>query len=132
MSVVLTTLLHSSETCVTYRRHIRLLERFNQRCLRNIRWSDFVANIEILIQAEIPCIEAMPLKYRLRWARHVSRMANHRLPKTTLYGIHGHRDRGARKIATKTVLRSPSPHVILTTHGGQSWQRTVMPGAIRS
>ena len=42
-AIVLTTLLFSSETWVIYRSHIRLLERFHQRCLRtilNIHWSD--------------------------------------------------------------------------------------------
>ena len=33
---VLTVLLYGSETWTTYRRHIRLLERFHQNCLRRI------------------------------------------------------------------------------------------------
>ena len=72
--VVLTTLLYGSETWVTYRSHIRLRERFQQRCLRtilNIHWSDFIANIEVLEQAEVSSIEAIILKYQLRWAGHV-------------------------------------------------------------
>ena len=57
-----------------------------ERCLHtinvhlNIRWSDFVTNILIQVQAEIPSIEAMLFKYHLRWAGHVSRMDDHRLP----------------------------------------------------
>ena len=35
-AVVLSTLLYGSESWVTYRSHIRLLERFHQRCLRTI------------------------------------------------------------------------------------------------
>ena len=35
-AIVLTTLLYDAETWVTYRAHIRLLERFHQRCLRTI------------------------------------------------------------------------------------------------
>ncbi|XP_029637978.1 uncharacterized protein LOC115213182 [Octopus sinensis] len=76
-AVVLTTLLYGSETWITYRSYIRLLERFHQRCLRtilNIHWSDFITNIEVLERAEIPSIEAMLLKSHLRWAGHVSRM----------------------------------------------------------
>ena len=34
--------------------------------------------------------------------------------------------------ATKTVLEIHSPHVMLTLYAGQTWQRTVMPGAIPS
>lgn len=67
---------------MTYRSHIRLLERFHLRCLRslvNIHWSDFITNVEVLEQAEIPSIEAMLLKHQLRWAGHVSGMEDHRL-----------------------------------------------------
>ena len=67
-AVVLTTLLYGSETWVTYDSRIHLLESFHQRCLSTIlkiRWSDFVTNVEILKQAEIPSIEAMLLMYLL-------------------------------------------------------------------
>ena len=109
-AVVLTTLLYGSESWVTYRRHLRLLERFHQRCLRiilNIHWSDYVTNVEVLEQAVIASIEAMLLKAQLRWAGHVSRIEDHRLPKTTLYGelSSGHRNRGAPKKRYKDSLR---------------------------
>ena len=109
-AVVLTTLLYGSESWVTYRRHLRLLERFHQRCLRiilNIHWSDYVTNVEVLEQAEITSIEAMLLKSQLRWAWHVFRMGDHRLPKIALYGelSTGHRDRGAPKKRYKDSLK---------------------------
>ncbi|XP_063600256.1 uncharacterized protein LOC134776430 [Penaeus indicus] len=109
-AIVLTTLLYGSESWVTYRHHIRLLERFHQRCLRtilNIHWSDYVTNVEILEQAEISSIEAMLLKSQLRWAGHVSRMEEHRLPKIALYGelSTGHRDGGAPKKRYKDSLK---------------------------
>ena len=95
---------------VTYRRHLRLLECFHQRCLRiilNIHWSDYVTNVEVLEQAMIASIEAMLLKAQLGWAGHVSRMEDYRLPKITLYGklSSGHRDRGAPKKRYKDSLR---------------------------
>ena len=109
-AVVLTTLLYGSETWVTYSSHIRLLERFHQRCLRtilNVHWSDFVTNVEVLEQAEIPSIEALLLNYQLRWAGHVSRMEDHRLPKIALYGelSTGFRERGAPKKRYKDCLK---------------------------
>ena len=109
-AVVLTTLLYGSESWVTYRHHLRLLERFHQRCLRiilKIHWSNFVTNVEVLQLAEITSIEAMLLKSQFRWAGHVSRMKDQRLPKIALYGelSTGHRDRGAPKKRYKDHLK---------------------------
>ena len=50
-AVILITLLYGSESWVTYRYHLRLLERLHQRCLRtilNIHWSNYVSNVEVL------------------------------------------------------------------------------------
>ena len=109
-AVVLTTLLYGSESWVFYRHHLRLLERFQQRCLRtimNIHWSDFITYVEVLERADVPSIEALLLKSQLRWAGHVSRMEDHRLPKIVLYGelATGHRDIGAPKKRYKDNLK---------------------------
>jgi len=109
-AVVLTTLLYGSESWVTYRHHLRLLECFHHRCLciiLNIHWSDYVTNVEVLEQAMIASIVAMLLKAQLYWAGHVSRMEDHCLPKITLYGelSSGHRHRGAPKKRYKDSLR---------------------------
>ncbi|KAI8491008.1 hypothetical protein Bbelb_314270 [Branchiostoma belcheri] len=109
-AVVLTTLLYGSESWVTYRHHLRLLERFHQRCLRsilNIHWSDYVTNVEVLERAGILSIEAMLLKIQLRWAGHVSRMEGHGLPMIVLYGelSTGQRNRGAPKKRFKDCPR---------------------------
>ena len=69
--VVLTTLLYGGDSLVTYRRHLRLIERYHQHCLRAIlviHWSDFVTNIEVLEMAKVTSTEAMLLKTQLRWA----------------------------------------------------------------
>ena len=105
-AVVLATLVYGIETWLIYRRHLRLIERYHQRCLRtilNIHWSDFVTNIgsdfitniEVLEIAMVASIEAMLLKIQLRWAGHVSRMEDHRIAKAILYGelSTGHRDK---------------------------------------
>jgi len=100
-AVVVTTLLYGSESWVTYRSHLRLLDRFHQRCLRTIlgiHWSEFTTNVEVLEQAGITSIEAMLLRTQLRWAGEgVSRLPEHHLPKIILYGelTTGHRDRKA-------------------------------------
>ena len=110
-AVLLTTLLYVSESWVTYRHHLRLLECFHQRCLRiilNIHWSDYVSNVEVLEQAVITSIKAILLKSHLRWAGHVSRMDDHQLPKIALYGEHstGYCNRGAPKKRYKDSRRS--------------------------
>ena len=109
-TVVLTTLLYGSEAWVTYPSHVLLLERFQQRCLRtllNIHWSEFITNVEVLEQAEVLSIEAMLRKYKLRWAGHVSRKEDHRLPKVVLYVklSTGHRDRGSLKKRYKDCIK---------------------------
>ena len=50
-AVVVPTLLYGAETWVLYRKPIRLVERFHQRCLRSIlgiKWQDHVWNEEVL------------------------------------------------------------------------------------
>ena len=74
-AIVQTTLLHGAESWVTYRRHLRLTERYHQRCRRTIlnnHWSDFVTNTDVLVMAKVTSIEGMLLKTQLRWAGHVS------------------------------------------------------------
>ena len=128
-AVVLPTLLYGSETWVTYSHHLRLLERFHQRCLRsifNIHWSNYVTNVEVLQQAGITSIEAMMLKTQLRRAGHGSRMEVHHLTKIVLYGelSTGHHDRGA----PKTSLRNPCQPVTSIIISGQPLPLIKKPG----
>ncbi|XP_063594923.1 uncharacterized protein LOC134771899 [Penaeus indicus] len=109
-AVVLTTLLYGAKSWVTYQHHLRLLERFHQRCLRTIleiHWSDYIINKEVLERANTWSIEAMLLKSQLRWAGHVAGMKDHRLPQNILYGelLTGHRERGAPKKRYKDCLK---------------------------
>ena len=89
-AIVLTTLLYGSETWVTYRSHIHLLERFHQRCLRTIL--NFTGEPSSptsksqSTESEVSSIEVMILKYQLQWAGHVSRIKDHRFPKIVMYG----------------------------------------------
>ena len=88
-AVVLTTLLYGSETWTAYRRHEKQLNHFHLRCLRNllhIRWQDKVPDTEVLRQTNFPSIITIMRKAQLRWAGHVSRMSDDRIPKQLLYG----------------------------------------------
>ena len=104
--------MYGSEAWITYRHNLRLLERFHQRCLRiifNIHWSDYITNVEVLEQAEVTSIEAMLMKSKLRWAKHVYRMGDYRLPMMILYGelSTGYRDRRGVKRRYKNSLKKP-------------------------
>ena len=97
---VLTSLLFSSETWTTHRRHIKLLERFHQKCLRrilNIKWQSMTPDTEVLVRAGTTSIESMVILNQLRWTGHVVRMNNDRLPKRLLYGEFANGKRPRRK-----------------------------------
>ena len=64
-AIVLTSLLYASETWTTYRKHLKKLERFHQRCLRkllNIKWQDYISNLSVLERAGLTSIEAVIVK----------------------------------------------------------------------
>ena len=88
-SCVLTILLYSSETWTTYRRHLKTLERFHQTCLRrilNIQWRSLTPDAFVLQQANVSSIEERVLRSQMRWAGHLARMEDSRLPKQLFYG----------------------------------------------
>ena len=78
-AVVLTSPLYGCETWTLYRRHLKQLEHFYMRSLRNIlniKRQDRVSNLQVLDTAESTSIEAMILKSRLHWVGHVIRMGS--------------------------------------------------------
>ena len=104
----------------------------------NIHWSDYITNLIVLERADITSIEAMLLKIQLRWAGHVPRMDDHRLPKIILYGelSSGLRNRGAPKKRYKDNIKKSLgacniSHLEWTTlaedHG--AWRRTISKAA---
>ncbi|XP_047544636.1 uncharacterized protein LOC125076937 [Vanessa atalanta] len=110
MSVVLPNLLYSCETWVLYRKHIRTLDRFHLKCLRdimNIRWSDCVRNTNVLRKANVGGIEMYLMRRQLRWCGHVSRMPESRVAKRILYSElqYGKRKRGGQYLRYKDVLK---------------------------
>jgi hypothetical protein len=109
-AVVLTTLLYGAESWVLYRRLIGQLNSFHLRCLRTllrIVWQDYVPNTEVLERASMTGIEAILIRTQLRWAGHVSRMPDTRLPKQMLYGELklGKRRQGAPRLRFKDKLK---------------------------
>lgn len=87
-AVVLTSLLYACESWTLYSRHAKKLNSFHMRCLRNllyIKWQDRVPDTEVLQRME--SVHAMLKRSQLRWAGHVCRISDERLPKRLPYGV---------------------------------------------
>ena len=107
MAVVLTVLLQC--VCI-YSRHARKLNHFHTKCLLiifSINWQDMVPDTEVLTRAGIPSIHTILQKAQVRWAGHVTRMPDDRLPKQLLYGelCYGKRSVGGQKKRFKDTLK---------------------------
>ena len=94
-AVVLTTLLYGCETWTIYRRHEKQLHQFHLRSILNIRWQAKIPDIEVLERAQLPSVITTMRKAQIRWAGHVFRMSDSRIPKQLLYGV---LSQGARKV----------------------------------
>ena len=110
-AVVLPTLLYACETWTVYQRHARLLNHFHTKSLRkilNIKWQEKVPDTEILARSGLPSIHTSLMQSQLRWAGHVVRMPDHRLPKRLFYGelTEGHRARGGPRKRYKDALKT--------------------------
>ena len=108
---VLTVLLYGSETWATYRQHVNLLERFHQTCIRrilNIEWRSYTPDTVVLQRASTASIEQRLILNQMRWAGHVVRMGDGRLPKQLLYGelTRGKRPQHKPRKRFKDVLKS--------------------------
>ena len=110
-AVVLTALLYASETWTVYKRHARQLNHFHMNCLRkllHIKWQDKIPNTEVLERAGQLSVQTLLLKSQARWAGHVVRMSDDRLPKQLLYGElwDGKRTVGGQKKRYKDTLKA--------------------------
>ena len=95
------TLLYGAETWILYRKQMRILELFHQRCSRSIpdiKWPDYVSNEQVLKRASLPSIESNFLRVQLRWAGHITRMGDVRMSNVVFFSEFrkGKRDRGAQ------------------------------------
>lgn len=110
-AVVLPTLLYAAESWTYYRRHIRQLDGFHMSCLRrilNIKWQDKISNVEVLQRAQSVGIESILMKMKLRWAGHLVRMDDSRLPKQVFYSQlkAGKRNPGGQLLRFKDCLKT--------------------------
>ena len=72
-----------------------------------IKWQDRVTNAEVLERSQSTGIEALLIASQLRWAGHVWRMGDERIPKQLLYGElwEGERHRGGQRKRFKDTLK---------------------------
>ena len=108
---VITTLLYAAETWTTHQRHIKLLEHFHLKCLRrilDIKWQTFTPDTSVLENSSCSNIESMIAAQQLRWAGHVVRMSDDRLPKQLFYGelANGKRPRHKPKKRFRDCLKN--------------------------
>lgn len=110
-AVVLPTLLYACETWAVYERHAKKLHRFHMDCLRKllkITWQDKVSDTEVLSRADLPSAYTLLRKAQVRWAGHLARMPDTRLPKILFYGelAEGKRLRGGQRKRYKDTLKT--------------------------
>ncbi len=88
-----------------------------------IKWQQKIPDTEVLSRADLPSIHTILMKSQLRWAGHVFRMPDNRLPKILLYGElqHGKRSCGGQKKRFKDTLKN-SLKAFGLNH--QSWEET--------
>ena len=109
-------------------RHLKCLEKYHQRCLRRIlkiRWQDRRTNNSVLEETNSTSIEAIIIRHQLRWAGHVVRMPDSRLPKKIMYSElrNGQRNQGGQFKRFKDVLKANLKKCLINTN---DWENTAM------
>lgn len=110
-AVCLSVLLYASECWITYRKHIKMLEKFHTQCLMKImgiKWWHKVPHTEVRRRAGIYSLESILTQRRLRWFGHVLRMPPNRLPRQVLYSelTQGRRTVGGQRKRYKDCLKA--------------------------
>ena len=109
-AVCVSILLFGCEAWALYRHQMRKLEAFHASCLQKIlglRWWDRVPRVEMRRRLDVTTIESMILNRQIRWAGHVIRMPEERLPRQVLYGelVEGKRSVGGQRKRYKDNLK---------------------------
>jgi hypothetical protein len=110
-AVVLPTLLYGCESWTVYQRHAKKLNHFHTTCLRkllNVHWQDKVPDTEVLRRAASSSVYTTLMQCQIRWAGHVVRMPDNRIPKQLFYGElqEGKRTKGGQRKRFKDTLKS--------------------------
>ena len=148
-AAVLPTLLYACETRTVYERHAqkkkkkkkKKLNRFHINCLRKLlklKWKGRVPDTDVLEQAGTTSVRTFLQQPQLRWAGHISRMPDTRLPKRLLFGdlSNGKHPRGRPKLRLKDTLKVSLKNFDIDVktwedpaHNHSSWRSYVHKGA---
>ena len=143
MAFVIKSLLYTCDTWTPYAHHIKSLERFHQKCLRHIlkvKWQALVPDTDILDLAAVPSIESLILLDRLRWAGHLVRLEDTRIPKQLFFGeiVGGKRRLGRPKLRFKDVLKYalqkvniPFKEFEALAHNRSTWRCSIRKGVAK-
>jgi hypothetical protein len=141
-AAVLPVLLYASETWTVYVRHVKKLNHFHTVCLRKllgIGWQDRIPDTDVLDRAGIPSINTLLMKSQLRWAGHLVRMPDHRMPKIIFFSemMNGMRSHGGQKKRFKDTLKSSLKAFDIRTDSWElaaleraSWRSCLYNGAV--
>ena len=141
-AAILPILLYACETWTVYSRHEKRLNHFHMTCLRKIlkiKWQDRIPDTEVLQQTNMPSIFTLLRKAQLRWAGHVVRMSEERLPKKIFFGefAGGKRSQGGQKKRYKDTLKATMKNFAIDHENWESlavdravWRASTYDGAI--
>ena len=97
------------------------------RSTLGIKWQGHVSNEEVLKRASLLSIESILLQLQLRWAGHVTRMEDERMPNAVFLSElqEGKRDRGAPREWRKDQVKKQLAQAGISR---QSWQQEASDG----
>ena len=126
-AVVLSSLLHGSESWAIQDSQVQRLEVFHMKCLRQIMGitlRDRVPNEDILKSCRVQSISVLLRKSRMRWLGHIGRMKDVRLPKMVLFSklANGIRCQGRTRRSWLDCVRNDFTELNIG-YRAQSWFR---------
>ena len=109
-AIVLSTLLYGVESWTVYKIAAHKLNAFVMSQLRQIlsvKWWHFISNMKILQKTNMSSLYDTLIQRNLRWAGHINRLDNNRIPKQVLYSqlVDGSRGIGRPRLRFKDTIK---------------------------
>ena len=109
-AIVLSTLLYGVESWTVYKVAAHKLNAFVMSQLRQIlsvKWWHFMSNVKVLKKSGMSSLYETLIQRNLRWAGHVNRLPNTRIPKQVLYSqlVEGSRGIGRPRLRFKDTIK---------------------------